>query len=202
MDLNSYNKGMLSYTELTKGVLFVMDGEPWEVLEANFLRMQQRKAVVQTKIKNLMTGKIVDRNFQASDNFEEAEMEKMKSVFLYESRGVFWFAEPGNPKNRFSINKEELSEQAVNFLKPNMEISALKFKDKFVSIDLPIKNDYKVVEAPPAIRGDTAQGGTKVVTIETGAKLSVPLFINEGDSVKINTQTGEYVERLEKGKAS
>lgn len=175
-----------------------MDGEPWEVLDSNFLRMQQRKAVVQTKIKNLITGKIVDRNFQSSEAFEEAEMEKMKSRFLYESRGVFWFNEITDPKNRFSIKKEDLSEQVVNFLKPNLEVTSLKFKDKFVSIGLPIKVDYKVVEAPPAIRGDTAQGGTKVVTIETGAKILVPLFINEGDIVKINTQTGEYAERIEK----
>ncbi len=91
---------MLSYNELTKGILFIMDGEPWEVLESNFLRMQQRKAVVQTKIKNLITGKIIDRNFQSSEAFEEAEMEKMKSRFLYESRGIYWFDEIGNPKNR------------------------------------------------------------------------------------------------------
>jgi len=189
---------MLSYNELTKGILFIMDGEPWEVLESNFLRMQQRKAVVQTKIKNLITGKIVDRNFQSSEAFEEAEMEKMKSRFLYESRGVYWFDEIGNPKNRFSIKKEDLSQQAIDFLKPNLEVIALKFKDKFVSIGLPIKIDCKVVEAPPTIRGDTAQGGNKSVTIETGAKVSVPLFIEEGDIIRINTQTGDYVERIEK----
>ncbi len=175
-----------------------MDGEPWEVLDSNFLRMQQRKAVVQTKIKNLINGKIVDRNFQSSEVFEEAEMEKMKSRFLYETRGVYWFDEMNNPKNRFSIKKEDLSEQAVNFLKPNLEVIALKFKDKFVSIGLPIKIDCKVVESPPSIRGDTAQGGTKQVTIETGAKISVPLFIEEGDIIRINTQTGEYAERIEK----
>jgi elongation factor P len=190
--------GMLSYTDLTKGILFIMDGAPWEVLESHFLRMQQRKAVVQTKIKNLITGKIIDRNFQPSDNFEEAEMEKMKSRFLYENRGVCWFDELDNPKNRFSLKKEELGETTAKFLKPNLPVTALKFQDKIINIELPIKVDYKVVEAPPAIRGDTAQGGSKVVTIETGAKVSVPLFINEGDIVRINTQTGDYVERIEK----
>jgi len=189
---------MISYTDLTKGILFIIDGEPWEVLESHFLRMQQRKAVVQTKIKNLMTGKIVDRNFQPSEFFEEAEMEKIKSRFLYESRGVFWFDELGNPKNRFSFKKEELGAEAVNFLKPNLEITAFKFKEKIINISLPVKADFKVVEAPPSIRGDTAQGGTKSATIETGAKVSVPLFIGEGDIIKVNTQTGDYVERIEK----
>ena len=189
---------MLSYTDLTKGVLFIIDGEPWEVLESHFLRMQQRKAVVQTKIKNLITSKIVDRNFQPSDAFEEAEMGKMKSCFLYESRGVYWFNETNNPKNRFFFKKEELSEEIYNFLKPNLKIIALKFQDKIINIELPIKIDFKVVEAPPSIRGDTAQGGNKPVVIETGAKILVPLFIEEGDIIRINTQTGEYAERVEK----
>ena len=86
----------------------------------------------------------------------------------------------------------------MNFLKSNLEITALKFKGKLINIELPIKVDYKIIEAPPAIKGDTAQGGAKAVTIETGAKINVPLFIDEGDIIKVNTQTGEYVERVEK----
>jgi elongation factor P len=188
---------MLSYNELTKGILFVMDGEPWEVLESHFLRMQQRKAVVQTKIKNLISGKIVDRNFQPSEAFEEIEIEKIKVKFLYTHRGEFWFNESGNPQVRFSLKAEVLG-GSEKFLKPNMEIIAFKFSDKIINIELPVKADYKVIEAPPAIRGDTAQGGTKVITIETGAKITAPLFINEGDIIKINTETGEYVERIKK----
>jgi elongation factor P len=192
---------MLSYTELIKGVLFIMAGEPWEVLESHFLRMQQRKAVVQTKIKNLISGKIVDKNFQPSDALEEAEIEKVKSRFLYENRRVYWFDEKGNPKNRFSLGVEQIGGQS-QFLKPNLEVTALKFSaeggDKIINIELPVKADYEVTEAPPSIRGDTAQGGGKVITIETGAKISVPLFIEAGDIIRINTQTGEYVERIEK----
>jgi elongation factor P len=186
---------MLSYTDLRKGVIFVFNGEPYEVVESHFLRMQQRKAVVQTKIKNLMTGKILDRNFQPSDNFEEAEIEKKEAVFIYKNKGEYWFHELGDPKARFSLPEEAVGE-AGNFLKDNTQITTFYFDEKVIQVKLPIKMDLKVVEAPPALKGNTAQGGTKVVVLETGAKISVPLFVNEGDTVKVNTETGEYVERI------
>jgi len=189
---------MLSYTDLKKGVLFVLNGEPYEVVESGFLRMQQRKAVVQTKIRNLITGKLLDRNWQASDYFEEAEIEKQTAVFIYLSRGDYWFHEKGNPKNRFSL-KEEVLGDGAQFLKPNTEVTTVLFRGKVITVTLPVKMEFKVIEAPPAIRGNTAQGGTKQVMIEGGAKVSVPLFVEEDEVIRINTQTGEYVERVEKG---
>ena len=185
---------MLSYTDLTKGILFLMDGAPYEVLESHFLRMQQRKAVVQTKIRNLITGKILDRNFQASDNFEEAEIERKPAIFIYETRGQYWFHEEGNPKNRFSLDAEIMGERG-KFLKADTKVTTTLFDDKVIKVEIPIKMEFKVIEAPPAIRGNTAQGGTKTVTLEGGAKVNAPLFINEGDMIRINTETGEYTER-------
>lgn len=185
----------LAYTDLLKGVLFVMDGAPYEVLETHFLRMQQRKAVVQTRIRNLITGKLLDRNFQASDFFEEAEVERKNAIFIYQSRGEYWFHEDGNPKNRFSLAEDVIGEQG-RFLKPNTKVITFVFQDKVIKVDIPIKMDFKVTEAPPGIRGNTAQGGTKQVTIEGGAKVNAPLFINEGEVIRINTQTGDYVERV------
>ena len=190
-------RSMLSYTDLKKGAMFVMNGEPWEVLEAHFLRMQQRKAVVQTKIRNLMTGKVLDRNFQPSDNFEEAEVLKKDAVFIYSSRGEAWFHETGNPKSRFSLPEGVIGEKA-QFLKQNTNVKTVVFNEKVIGMIPPIKMELKVTEAPPAVKGNTAQGGSKVVTLETGAKISVPLFVNEGDIVKVNTETGEYTERVEK----
>lgn len=188
---------MLSYTDLKKGTMFVMNGEPWEVLEANFLRMQQRKAVVQTKIKNLISGKVLERNFQPSDNFEEADVSKRDAVFIYSSRGEAWFHESGNPKNRFSLAQDVIGDKA-QFLKQNTIVKTVVFKEKVIGVIPPIKMELKVTEAPPAIKGNTAQGGTKVVTLETGAKISVPLFVNEDDIVRVNTETGQYTERVEK----
>lgn len=188
---------MLSYTELKKGTLFILDGDPYEVLEMNFLRMQQRKATVNTKIRNLITGKILDRNWQASDNFEEAEVERKTAVFIYMNRGEYWFHEKGNPKNRFMLPADVLGEQG-QFLKPNTEVITLVFNGKVIKVEIPIKMDFKVLEAPPGIKGNTAQGGTKQIVIEGGAKINAPLFVNEGDVIKVNTQTGEYVERVGK----
>ncbi|MBI4119698.1 MAG: elongation factor P [Parcubacteria group bacterium] len=192
---------MLSYTELKKGLVIVIDGQPYEILEAGFLRMQQRKAVMQTKLKNLLNGKVIDRNFQSSEEIEEADMDKIEAVFIY-TRSLptgqeYWFHEAGNPKNRFKLTTDILGE-AAQFLKPNTAVTALTFRGNIINIRMPIKIDMKVTESPPAVRGDTAQGGTKTVTLESGAKINVPLFINEGDIVKVNTETGDYVERVEK----
>ena len=188
---------MLSYTDLKKGVIIVYEGQPYEVIESGFLRMQQRKAVVQTKIQNLTTGKILDRNWQASDEFEEAEVERQFANFIYKSKHEYWFHEKGNPKNRFALTEDIVGTQG-QFLKPNTEVTALTFNGKVIKVMMPIKMDFEVTEAPPSIKGNTAQGGTKVVRVEGGAKVSAPLFINTGDVIKVNTETGEYVERVEK----
>lgn len=188
---------MLSYNELKPGVDIIVNEEPWRVETFEFLRMQQRKPVSKVKVRNLMTGKVQEMTFHQSDELEEAEIERMKSTFLYVNRGEYWFNEANNPKNRFNF-KEDVLNNNVNFLKPNIEVVALKFNEKIFNIELPIKMDLEVVEAPPAVKGNTAQGGSKAVITETGASISVPLFINEGDIIRVNTQTGDYVERVEK----
>lgn len=217
---------MLSYTDLRKGTIFVMNGDPYEVLEAHFLRMQQRKAVVQTTIRNLVSGKVLERNFQPSEAFEEAEIEKKAAMFIFKKPGrppsgadEYWFswADEGNlprsleatgtpakglgAKNRFMLQGEVIGE-GVQFLKPQTKVGTVVFNEKVIKVSLPVKMDFEVLEAPPAIKGNTAQGGTKVATIAGGAKISVPLFINTGDVVRINTETGEYVERAEKSSLS
>ena len=185
----------LAYTELVKGTLFIMDGAPYEVVDMHFLRMQQRKATVQTRIRNLITGKLLDRNFQASDSFEEAEVERQNAIFIYAAKGEYWFHAEGDPKTRFSLSAELVGTQG-QFLKPNTKVQTMVFNEKVIKVDIPIKMDFKVIEAPPSMRGNTAQGGSKAVTIEGGAHVNVPLFINDGDTIRINTTTGEYVERV------
>ncbi len=188
----------ISINDLKNGMVITVAGDPYAVLEVRHQHIGRGGSNVQTKLKNIRTGQLISKNFKPADELEEAEIEKMKSRFLYENRGLFWFDEIGNPKNRFSL-KSEIAGEAGKFLKPNLEITAIKFRDAVINVELPVKVDFKVVEAPPALRGDTAQGGSKAVTIETGAKISVPLFINEGDVIRVNTQTGEYAERIEKG---
>lgn len=159
--------------------------------------MQQRKPVVQAKIRNLITGKVVPKTLHQSDAFQEAEIEKKDAVFVYEHRGAFVFYEPDDKNKRFELSEETLGEQA-KFLKPNITITRLVFKDMVINIALPIKIDYKVKEAPPNFKGDTATGGNKLVTLENEMEITVPMFINEGDTIRINTQTGAYSERVEK----
>ena len=189
----------LEYIELKIGTVFTKndDPNPYKVMEYAFIRMQQRKPVVQLKIKNLITGKTQDYTAHQNEDFYEIEIDTIQSNFIYHNKGQYWFHEVGNPKNRFAFS-DEVFGNAGQYLKPNTEIKAFKFGDKIIDIELPVKMEYKVTEAPPAIKGNTAQGGTKVVTVETGAKVNVPLFVNEGDIIRINTQTGEYVERVEK----
>lgn len=190
---------MLNYNELKPGTIFILNGQPHQVLEYNFLRMQQRKPVAQTKIKNLISGKIIERTFTQSDSFEEAEIKREKVKFIYGHRGNFVFCYENDPSKRFELN-EIIIGDAIKYLKPNALVEAILFEEKIIAISLPVKMDFKVIEAPPNIKGDTASGGTKVVTIETNAKINAPFFIENGDIIRVNTQTGEYAERTEKGK--
>ena len=190
---------MLNYSELRKGTVFVLDNEPYQVLEYEFLRMQQRKPVAKTIIRNLINGKVTDRTFHYGDEFAEAEIEKRPIKFIYENRGEYWFHEPNDPSKRFPL-KAELIGNGVKFLKVNTEVTAVVFDSKIINIELPIKIDLLVKEAPPSIKGNTAQGGTKAITLETAAIIQAPLFIETGDIVRVNTQTGLYAERVEKTK--
>jgi len=190
---------MLSYSDLRPGVFFILDGQPYEVLEFSFLRMQQRKPVAQTKIKNLISGKIISRNFQPNETFQDANINYKDVKFLYNHREKFVFCEINDPSKRFELEESQIGE-LNKFMKPNSELEVIEFNNKIINIALPIKMYFKVIEAPPGIKGDTAQGGTKAVKIETGATINVPLFIEEDDIIRVNTQTSLYTERIEKSK--
>lgn len=188
---------MLSYSELRPGVTFVLDGQPYVVIEYHFLRMQQRKPVAQTRIRNLRTGKIAERTFHQNDSFHEANIEKRDVVFIYARDGEYFFHEKGNPGKRFTLSEDVVGEIS-HYIKQGTEVNAWDFMDSIINVEIPIKMDLAVKEAAPAVKGNTAQGGTKEVVLETGYKLQVPMFINEGDVLRINTESGEYVERVEK----
>ncbi len=189
----------LGVNELKPKTFLIYEGQPYVVLETHHLKMQQRRPTVQVKMRNVINGKVLERNFAQSDVFEEADIERAKVKFLYNHRDQYWFSYEKEPTKRFLLT-EELIGEATKFLKANTVVDAIEYNGEIVNIELPIKMGFKVVQAPPAIRGNTAQGGVKQVKIETGAYLNVPLFINQDDIVRINTETGEYVERVEKGK--
>ena len=188
---------VLSYSDVTPKKVIIYNNEPYEVLSSHVFRMQMRKPVNQTKLRSLKTGKVVENSFHQNETVVEADIEYENITFLYTNKGEYWFCEEGKPGNRFKLDGEMLGTQ-VQYFKTNMAVEAMKFKDEIIGVHLPIKMDFKVTDAPPSIKGNTAQGGSKLVTLETGATVNDPLFINSGDILRINTDTGEYVERVEK----
>jgi elongation factor P len=185
---------LLEYNEIKEGKVIIFENDPYEVLSSHVFRKQQRKPVNATKLRNLITGSVTEHSFHVSDKADEAELDKKPAKFIYQNRGEYWFSEPNDPSKRFTLKSELLGDQR-HFMNANMLVDILMYEDRMLSVRLPIKVDLKVIEAPPSIKGNTAQGGTKVVKLETGAEINAPLFVNEGDMIRVNTQTGEYVER-------
>lgn len=191
---------ILEYNEILPRKFIVIDGEPYEVIDAHIFRMQQRKPQNKTKLKNLISGSVKEMTFHASDKAEEADLEKKEVKFLFSNKGEWWFCEVNDPSKRFKLEEKLIGDARV-FMKPNTLISVLTFDEgddepRIIGVKLPIKVELKVTEAHPAVKGDTAKGGNKQVVVETGATINVPMFVNEGDVIRINTDTMEYVERV------
>ena len=186
---------MLDYSEITTRKYIIIEGEPYEVLDAHIFRMQQRKPQNKAKLRNLISGSVKEMTFHQSEKVEEAEIDKKEIKYLYNNRGEWWFAEASDPSKRFKL-ADELLGNAAKFIKPNTVVDALTFGERIIGVKAPAKVELKVTDAPPAVKGDTAKGGNKVITLETGATISAPLFVSEGDVVRVNTETGEYMERV------
>jgi elongation factor P len=186
---------MLEYSEIKEGKFIVYEGDPYEVLSSHVFRKQQRKPVNATKLRNLLTGRIIEPSFHVSDKAEEADLEKMEVKYLYTNKGEYWFCEANNPSKRFQL-PENLLGGAAKFIKQNSVVEAMLFNEKIIGVKIPIKVDLVVTEAHPAVKGNTAQGATKEVVLETGATLQVPMFIKEGDTVRVNTESGLYTDRV------
>lgn len=188
---------ILEYNEILPKRVILMDGEPYEVLDAHVFRKQMRKPVNHTKLRHLITGRVTEQAFGQSEKVSEAEITTKPVKYLYQNRGEWWFSAVNNPADRFKL-AEDIIGPAGQFLKPNSEVEAVIFDEKIISVKVPIKVDLIVKEAPPAVKGDTRQGGSKQITLETGAVISAPLFVNEGDLVRVNTELNQYVERVDK----
>ena len=187
---------MLNFPELKTGIKIIFDNEPHEIIEHSLMFKGRGHSTLAVKLKNLINGNVISQTFHPSDSFEEAEIEKIKVKFLYQHREKYVFCEEDNPSFRFELSKEVIG-SAAQFLKPNQIVEEMQFKGKIINISLPIKVQLKVTEAPPGVKGERAQAGTKQVKLETGAIVNAPLFIETGDTIEINTETGEYVRRVE-----
>ncbi|MBU0546678.1 elongation factor P [Patescibacteria group bacterium] len=187
---------MISYSELTKGVRIILDGQPHEIIEALNSFKGRGHSVLQAKLKNLKTGNVVSKTFHPSDSFEQADTSKIEVKFLYSHKDKYVFCEKDNPSKRFELTIEQVGEKS-KFLSPNQIVELITLKDEIINFSLPIKINLKVVEAPPGEKGNRAESGNKIATLESGAKINVPLFIEIGDIIEVNTESGEYAKRVE-----
>src|SRR3989344_3979049 len=182
---------MLEYNEIKGGKFIVMDGTPYEVLSSHVFRKQQRKPVNDTKLRNLVTGKVAEISFHQSEKVQEAELDTREVKFIFANKGQYTFSDLNDSSKRFILDPKVVGDSG-KFLKSNTIVSLLEFQGKLLGVKLPIKVELKVTEAPPSIKGNTAQGGNKVVVLEPNATVTAPLFVNEEGCVHCGISLEHY----------
>ncbi len=184
---------MGNLTDIRTGSIVKVNGDPYLVTKNLFMRKDASKPSMQTKLKNLITGKALDKTFSAGESFEFADVERRKCQYLYKDQETAHFMD-NESFEQFELATEDI-EDALKFMNDDTEVYVTLYEGKPIGVQPPVKTTLKVSETVPGVKGDTAQGGTKPATLETGAIINVPLFIKEGESVVVNTETGEYVSR-------
>lgn len=184
---------MLNFNEIKPGKVLEINNEPFLIIKTDHHKMGRGGAVLKVKMKNLINESVLEKTYQGNEKAEEAHTETKKANFMYKDQSEAYFMD-NKSFEQFSLSLENIGEK-VGFLKEGIDVDVLYFNENPVSITLPIKMDFKVISSPPGVKGNSSGNVTKQVEIETGAMITAPLFINEGDVIKINTDTGEYVER-------
>ncbi len=184
---------MITAGDFRNGVTFEMDGQVFQVIEFQHVKPGKGAAFVRTKYRNVKTGAVVERSFNPSDKFEAARLERRDMQFLYKDGDLYYLMDVENYE-QLPFTADILGD-AVRFLKENMVCKVISYKGTVFGVEPPIFVELEVTECEPGVRGDTAQNATKTAVLETGASIRVPLFINQGDVVKIDTRTGDYIER-------
>lgn len=181
--------------ELRVGVTFEMDNSVYKVIEYQHVKPGKGGAFVRTKIKNVMTGAVIDKTFSnPSEKFQGAEIEKQNMQYLYADGDLYYFMNTDNYE-QIPLTKEQLGD-TLKYIKENMSVSILSYKNKIFAVEPPLFVELEVTYTEPGFSGNTSSSTTKPATVETGTTINVPLFINIGDIIKIDTRTGEYMERV------
>lgn len=188
---------ILSYNEILAKKVIIYADEPCVVISHHVFRKQQRKPVNITKLKSLISGRVIENTFHQNETAVEADLEKKMITYIYESKGEYWFHDVGNPGTRFTLSADLIGSES-KFMKPKSDFEALVYDEQVIGVTIPVKVELKVTEAMEAVKGNTSSGAQKEVTLETGAVIMAPMFINEGDIIAINTESGQYSERVEK----
>ncbi len=185
---------MISAGDFRKGMTFEMDGEPYVVLDFQHVKPGKGAAFVRTKYKNLTTGATREDAFNPSEKFPKAHIERKDMQFLYSDGDLYYFMD-NETYEQVPISYEQV-EEAIKWLKENDSATIKFYKEKVFDVEAPNFVELQVTESEPGIKGDTASNVTKRAVVETGAEIQVPLFVNEGDTIKIDTRTGEYLSRV------
>lgn len=185
---------MIDVNQLRKGTTFTLDDEIYKVVEYQHHKPGRGKAVIRTRIRNLRTGTLIDKNFISGDRVEDIRIDRTAVQYLYND-GTFYYFMNQDTFEQIPLSAAVLDE-SVNFLVDNMTVNIYSYEGEPIDLELPTAVDLKVVEAPLAIAGDTATGATKQVTLESGLKVNVPLFVQEGDTIRVDTRSGEYLTRV------
>lgn len=180
--------------EFRKGLKIELDGEPFVIVDFLHVKPGKGAAFVRTKLKSLLTGSVLERNFRAGERVEVPELEEKEMQFLYRDGDVFHFMD-NDTYEEFVLTKDQMG-GAEDFLPENTDVKILFHRGRPIGVELPTFVELRIVKTSPGVRGDTAQGGSKPATLETGAIIQVPLFVEEGDLIKVDTRTGEYIERV------
>lgn len=184
---------MLYITDLKNGTVFGLDGKPYLVIYSEHSKQGRGGANMRTKIKDLITGSVIDRTFKGSETFEEVELERKKAQFLYSKSNQSFFMDTTS-FDQFSLDKDIVGDK-INYLTEDAEITIILFENKPISVEIPIKVTLEIKYTEPGFKGNTQSTTTKSATLETGAEIQVPLFVAIGDKIVVDTRTGEYVER-------
>lgn len=185
---------MITTGDFRRGTKIEYKGEPYEVIEFQHVKMQQRAPIVRTKIKSLKTGRVLEETFQAGEKFESPQLEEKDMQYLYVQEDEHYFMDM-ETYDQVSISTEQLGD-AKKYIKENMIVKILYYKGVPITIEPPMFVELEVIETEPAFKGDTASGGSKPAKLETGAVVKVPFHIQPGDLLKIDTRTGEYIEKI------
>jgi elongation factor P len=184
---------MYSTSDFKKGLAIMYQGRPYQIIDCQHHKPGKGAAVVRTKLRDLLTGITIDPTFRSGDKVERPDLEERAGQFLYESEGKYHFMDPASYE-QYEVGQDVVDEKK-NFMMENMDAKLLFYQGKIISIDLPNHVVLPVVECDPAVRGDTVSGATKPAKFSTGYVCQVPLFVNEGDKIRLDTRTGEYIER-------
>jgi len=185
---------MIDVNDLRKGTTFELDGQLYRVLEYSHNKPGRGNATIRTKIRNLRTGATMEKTFQSGDRVPDVRIETREMQYLYHDDDLYHFMDTSTYE-QIAMNEDKLGD-AVHYMTDNMMIMVQDYNGEALGVDLPTAVDLKVTEAGAAVKGDTATGATKTVKVETGFRVSVPMFVKEGDTIRVDTRTGEYVTRV------